>query len=394
MENKKSKSKNKPISSSKEKKEYNVAPVISSKGKNYLDDPVFGRMVHNEIVGAWVPASSEDLVEQSFISYLNEKEKKKKYLKTFNITPEKINNFYEDSHISLSIIKKIPIKCYVYSYAYFLKDGRLAINWDKELKIYSKDFKKIEQTIQNESTFITQLKDNSLLNCRFNGVDIYKYDEKENKFIFNYTLECLNMAKKVIELPNEGLAFLSGFISIYTKEKGIYVKIGKDLNITTIDDLILINENEIASISGQETTITFWDLTTREINAQIGDIENFGNSCMLLFDKSLIVGGANKNFSPGSIKFIYIINIDNKELIKKYSFSQNIWFMTKLNDKEFVTGESKGIISKYRFEENELKLMEKNIDHKNIVKKLAFCSISNQLATIGGKQVIIFQISE
>ena len=202
------------------------------------------------------------------------------------------------------------------------------------------------------------------------------------------------MAKKVIELPNEGLAFLSGFISIYTKEKGIYVKIGKDLNITTIDDLILINENEIASISGQETTITFWDLTTREINAQIGDIENFGNSCMLLFDKSLIVGGANKNFSPGSIKFIYIINIDNKELIKKYSFSQNIWFMTKLNDKEFVTGESKGKISKYRFEENELKLMEKNIDHKNIVKKLAFCSISNQLATIGGKQVIIFQISE
>ena len=81
-------------------------------------------------------------------------------------------------------------------------------------------------------------------------------------------------------------------------------------------------------------------------------------------------------------------------MIKKYSFSQNIWFMTKLNDKEFVTGESKGIISKYRFEENELKLMEKNIDHKNIVKKLAFCSISNQLATIGGKQVIIFQISE
>lgn len=394
MGNKKSKSKNKPISSSKEKKEYNVAPVISSKGKKYLDDPVFGRMVYNEIVGAWVPASSEDLYEQSHVGYLNEKEKNKKYLKTFNITPEKINNFYEDNHISLSIIEGIEIECGVYSYAYFLKDGRLAINWDKELKIYSKDFKKIEQTIKNESTFITQLKDDSLLNCRFNGVDIYKYDEKEKKFIFNYTLECLNMAEKVIELPNEGLAFLSDFISIYTKEKGIYVKIGKDLHITTIDDLILINENEIASISGQETTITFWDLTTREINAQIGDIENFGHSCMLLFDKSLIVGGANRNFSPGSIKFIYIINIDNKELIKKYSFSQNIWFMTKLNDKEFVTGESKGIISKYRFEENELKLMEKNIDHENTVEKLAFCSISNQLATIGENQVIIFQISE
>ena len=41
----------------------------------------------------------------------------------------------------------------------------------------------------------------------------------------------------------------------------------KNLSITTIDDFIEINENEIASISAQESVITFWDLTTREINA-------------------------------------------------------------------------------------------------------------------------------
>ena len=205
-------------------------------------------------------------------------------------------------------------------------------------------------------------------------------------------MECINNANKVIELPNDGLAFQADNITIYTKENGKYVKHGKELYITTIDDFILINENEIASISGQESEITFWDLTTREINAQIGDIKNFGRFCMLLYDKSLIIGGANRDFSTSSL--IYIINICNKELINKYCFSNNIWFMIKLNEKEFITGESGGIISKYRYEENELRLMEKNKDHKDeIVQKLAFCSNSNQLASLSESHLFIFKIN-
>ena len=202
------------------------------------------------------------------------------------------------------------------------------------------------------------------------------------------------MGEKVIELPNERLAFLADNISIYSKENGKYIEDGKCLSITTIDDFILINENEIASISGQESVITFWDLTTREITAQIGDIENFGRFCLLLYDKSLIVGGANKNFCRDSNKYIYIINIDNKELIKKYYFPRNIWFMIKLNEKEFATGETEGIINKYRFEENELKLMEINKDNEDkIVEKLAFCSNNNQLVSLSETSLIIFKIS-
>ena len=409
MGNKKSKPKIKPLPLEKkddahpdnipEEKENDIEPadnpVVISKEKKYLYDPVFGRMVYNELVGAWVPAANEEMYEQSQRSYLNEREKNKKYLKTFNIEPEKISNYYKEPHNSFTIVENIKIKMDTYSYAYFLNDGRLAVNWDNELKIYSKDFKKIEQKIKNESTCITQLKDNSLLNTRFNGADIYKYNEKKKNFIFDYTLKCTSMAEKVIELSNERLALLWDNISIYKKENGIYVKNGNDLYITTMDDLIEINENEIASISGQESEITFWDLTTREIIAQIGDIENFGHGCLLLYDKSLIVGGANKEFWEGSLKYIYIINIDNKELIKKYYFGQNIWFMIKLNEKEFITGETKGIINRYRFEENEVKLMEKNEDHQNdTVRKLAFCSNSKQLASLSDSNLIIFNISE
>ena len=113
---------------------------------------------------------------------------------------------------------------------------------------------------------------------------------------------------------------------------------------------------------------------------------------MLLYDKSLIIGGANRDFSTSSL--IYIINICNKELINKYCFSNNIWFMIKLNEKEFITGESGGIISKYRYEENELRLMEKNKDHKDeIVQKLAFCSNSNQLASLSEPHLFIFKIN-
>ena len=392
MGNKKSKPKSKPISSNEEIKD---EPSNKTKEKKYLIDPVFGRMVYNEIVGAWVPAENENMYEESFNSYNKEKEKNKKYLKAFNIESEKINNFYENEHQSLIIIKKIPIQMDLYSYAYFLNDERLAINYDGHLNIYNKDLESVEQKIFEDSIHITQLKDNSLSNCHYNGADIYKYDKENNKFILDYTLKCINNAEKVVELSNERLALLADNISIYSKENGKYVKNGKDIHITTIDDFIQINDNELSTISGQESTITFWDIDKREIIAQIGDIENFGRTCLLLFDKYLIVGGANKNFSTGAIKYIYIINTDNKELIKKYEILYNIWFMIKLNEKEFVTGGSDGIIYKYRFEENEIKLMEKNEAHeRSIVSKMAFCSSNNVLVTMSKNHIIFYDIGK
>ena len=144
MGNKKSKPKPE-IEVNKDQKNEEINSNLAQ--KEYIDDPVFGRMVYNEYVGAWVPAKKEGSYEQSYKIYLNEKERNKKYLKTFNIEPEKINNYYEGTHQSLSFFKKIKIKRDVYSYLFFLNDGRLAANWNEELKIYSKDFKKIEQKI-------------------------------------------------------------------------------------------------------------------------------------------------------------------------------------------------------------------------------------------------------
>ena len=216
----------KPSPSSKLSKS-TESPTI--KEKKYLNDPVFGRMVYNEIVGAWVPAYNEDLYEQSQLNYLKEKEENKKNLKIFNINSESIKNFYEDmpEHKSFSIIKKIPIKLDIYNYVYFLKDGRLAVNTGSKLDIYNKDIKKIEQTIKDESIFITQLEDNRLVNCKYNGANIYKYDQKEKEFIFDCSLKCINSAKKVVELPNEKLALLADNIHIFSKENGIYIEDGK-----------------------------------------------------------------------------------------------------------------------------------------------------------------------
>ena len=364
----------------------------SSGGKLYKNDPVFGRMVYSQSAGAWVPAEYENQYEQVFMAYDNEKEKNKKYIKYFNIKPEKINNYYEDLHQSLSLIKTTDIKLGVYNYAYFLNDGRLALNYDKQLNIYGKDLETIEQTIFGNSIFITQLKDNSLVNCVYHGANIYKYNEETKQFILDYSLECNNKGVKVIELSNERLAFLADNISIYFKENGKYVKNGDNLSITTIEDFIPINDDEIATISGQESEITFWSLTTRKIISQIGQVKNYGKSCLLLFDLSLIVGGAS---TYDYENYIYIIDTCKKELIKKYSFYHNIWFMIKLNEKEFITGESKGIINKYRFENNELKIMETNEDHKNsTVLRLSFCRNTNHLASLSDDKYILFKISE
>ena len=348
-----------------------------------------------EIKKEWGSPGDDDLYEVTHKIDSDEKEKNKKFLIKCNIRYGQIKEYNEDTHQSLSFFKKIKIKRHVYSYLYFLNDGRLAANWDRELKIYSKDFKKIEQKFKNKSSYISQLKDNSLINCSFNEVDIFKYNEKNKKFIYNFTLKCISYAIKVIELPNEGLAILADNISIYSKQNEIYKKEGKELHIITMDDMILINDNEIASISSQESTITFWDLKTREINAQIGNIENFGHSCLLLYDKNLIVGGANTDFTKNSAKFIYIINIENKEFIKQYLFRQNIWCMTKLNDKEFFTGETNGIINRYRYEDDELKLIETNKEHgKETIMNITFSKNNNQLATLDENQIVIFNMSE
>ena len=364
----------------------------SSGGKLYKNDSVFGKMVYSQSAGAWVPAEYENQYEQIFMAYDNEKEDNKKYLKYFNIEPEMINDYYEDIHKSLSLIRTTDIKLGVYNYVYFLNDGRLALNFDEQLYIYDKDFETIDQIIYEKSVFITQLKDNSLVNCVFHKANIYAYYEKAKQFILYYSLECSYNGVKVIELSNERLAFLGDYISIYFKENGKYVEKGDDLIITTIDDFIPINDDEIASISGQESEITFWSLTTRKIISQIGQIKNYGRSCLLLFDLFLIVGGASRFDDE---KYIYIIDTCKKELIKKYSFYQNIWFMTKLNEKEFITGESEGIINKYRFENNEIKIMETNKDHKNnTVMKLSFCRDTNILASLSDNKYILFKMSE
>ena len=104
MGNKKQKPKSKPEPKLEPKPEPKPESSNKVKGKMYMDDPVFGRMVYNEIVGAWVPAYNENMYEESFNNYNNEKEKNKKYLKAFDIKPEKINNFSEDNHQTLSII--------------------------------------------------------------------------------------------------------------------------------------------------------------------------------------------------------------------------------------------------------------------------------------------------
>ena len=125
-----------------------------------------------------------------------------------------------------------------------MKDGKLAVNTGKILNIYNQDFETIEQTINAESQFITQLKDNSLVNCNYDGANIYKEDSEKKQFIFNCCIKCLNGVEKVVELQNGQLAINGGRgiqIFVKDKEKGNYIEEGKNLMITTIEDYIQIN---------------------------------------------------------------------------------------------------------------------------------------------------------
>ena len=102
---------------------------------------------------------------------------------------------------------------------------------------------------------------------------------RKKNFNFDCCIKCLNGVKKVVELQNGKVAIKGGRgIQIFTKDKenGNNIEEGKNLLFTTIDDYIQINENELVYISVQESEITFWDLTTREIITKIGEINNYG----------------------------------------------------------------------------------------------------------------------
>ena len=90
-------------------------PVQTSQEKLYMFDPVFGKMVYSSIAGAWIPEKNENQYEDDFMMYEKEKERNKKFLKTFNIEPEEIKSLYDEPHKSFSIVKSIKLKPFIFN---------------------------------------------------------------------------------------------------------------------------------------------------------------------------------------------------------------------------------------------------------------------------------------
>ena len=345
-------------------------------------------------------------------------------LKLYEIKNNNIDNKEEEKK---DLINNIEVKSTMmqsaYPFNYFslkdekFKDNLIGLISDENIKIYSisknnLDFEMQEKLVINESKNINylttlELKNNKNINniiiCVENFTKIIKilieenniigYEEKKI-FIFN------NILKKVLLNQKKILACDKNTISIYDnnldkieKEEEIYnfkkineIKVEEGI---IINDIINIDEKEIVSIQNKEKVdnkilIYFYSLNNYkciknfDININNIDLKDNDN----LTNISYLCKMINKEILGLILmNYLFLINVNNKELINTMIFSDELYFIEKyINDSFILNGK---IINK----EKNIKEQKKSILYQYKIGK------DNEIIEIGQNEEMM-NISE
>ena len=314
-----------------------------------------------------------------------------------------------------------------------LFDGRIAVSIFNKIQIYNKISLELEIIIAehlNEINYIYQLNDEKLISCsqdnsiKFfslkNSKEIKKIKNEKIKknldyvdlyrnLFLNYsllnTIEYSSSIWKIIQSNYDKNILFSCTkdykINIHKKNKN---KITKYLifpdnlkykiyynnyykNIDLFDegivDILEIKENILASYLYNKSTIIFWNIKEKEEIKKIGFIEcSLSNKILTKFENILIIGG----------KYIYLINIDNYELINSIKISFYISCILPLEkEKVFLTGDNNGNLIQWKYENKNISLYSKKekIHNKFIISlskydnnKIISCSNEIDILTI------------
>ena len=321
---------------------------------------------------------------KEFLSAKNFIRKGKILMNILKLYEIKNNKIEKKEEMKKDLINNIEVKSTMnqsaYPFNYFsLKDENFENNLiglisDENIKIYSVsknnlDFEMQEKLVINESkniNYLTTLElksnknKNNIIICVENFFKIIKILIEENsiigyeeKKIFNLN----NTIKKIILNQNKIIACDTNTISIYdknidnienNKEEDIYnfkkineIKAEEGNNIYNI---VNINENEIASIQKKEKVdnkilIHFYSLndykSIKNLDININNIylknnENLTISCYscIMINKEIL--------GLVSMNYLFLINVNNKELINTITFKDELYFIEKYINDSFI----------------------------------------------------------
>ena len=258
-----------------------------------------------------------------------------------------------------------------------LNDGRLAASDTKSnLIIYNLETYKPDIIIQNNLgcliNFI-QLKNNNLVCSLENDfslkiLKINKYEYENIQIIKNAHKKAIT---KIIEIKNKNIITFSWDYSFKIwklNNNNKYEKINEIVESYRLSDGIEIKDNEILYFIGDaQKSLVFYDLEKNEKIKILNNIylssNDVGEKIIKLNDNEVVVAG---------YKNIYLIDINNYQILHEFDCDNNNFCILKLSKDLFLTGDKKGTITQYMIKNNKINKESSKINcHENKIFSMA-----------------------
>ena len=271
-----------------------------------------------------------------------------------------------------------------------LDDGRLAAgDYNSNLIIYDSETFNPDIVIKNNLSQLlnlNQLKNKNLV-CSFSIDNTFKIIKIKNKNEYEVVQLIKNAhnksISKIIELTNENLITFSIDCSFkvwnINSNNNMYEKINEFKDTNYLSDGLEIKDNEILySIATNPNSLVFFNLNKNEKIKTISKLNlsiwNVGSRIIKINDDEIIVAGDKK---------IYLININNYNILNEINSDNCNICILKLSNNLFLTGDDNGTITQYKTENKHfIKVSYKNKSHENYIYSM---TILKDMIISGGK---------
>ena len=248
-----------------------------------------------------------------------------------------------------------------------LKDSRIATSTFGEIVIYNLESYEKEMEIHEnieEVSHLFLMQSGYLFSSACEECIIY--DIKENSYeIIQKLGDLYGDTPKSIELDNGDIVCLTKGFHIFKKDpaQNIYNLFKTIKEDKFFNDVIQINHDKIITSNNVDQQLKIYDVNSWAILTQINGVQvGSYNNCLYQIDsKYLIVGGT---------EMIYLIDLNTCAIKEKIDNNYEIFAISPINDKIFLTTGNEGTITQWKFENNEIK---KEHEKEKLAKEECLC---------------------
>ena len=319
----------------------------------------------NDIIDKKISYFEEN--QSKMVDKINELTNEIKNLKIENFEIKKqLNNLNQTKDFSLSAInlkKEVKYSDYIFCLA-TLNDNRIASGCrDGSINIYKPNYD-LDFQIKEHSGRVFYLfthSNGNLISCSYDKtIKVFSFLDDDNNYKCIQTISNHRSAVfKVIEIHEEKILSISAdkTIKIFNKENNDEFTYEKTIKCNDIsEDVVLCLDKEIATASHSESIHFFnYEFAEEENNSPIMEIKVTGwNNVLKVLNENLFVCGFGG---------IYLINLNTKDIVQKYEFTEKIdnfedlkfCLITNIKNK-FIFGDNEGGLMLCEFNEKTKKL--------------------------------------